>query len=270
MFDELKRLRKLCLQMAHAGKDGNLQSVFSSLEILWTLYNRVMNWSPLKAKSPARDYFFISKGQATMGQFAVLAETGLFSREELMTFCKFDSRFSMQADRTKFPEGGIENSAGSLGHGFPMAVGAAMAHKIRGNKNRVFVLAGDGEMNEGTMWESAMLAASKHLQNLCLIIDDNHSIQKMLDVGDLDLKMQAFGFATAKCNGHDIDDIATTLEKLFVAAELKQSPACLIAQTVRGYGCETLMQDPSWFHRYPKEEELHALMREVDSFCENK
>lgn len=267
MPDKLKELRKLCLQMAHAGKDGNLQSVFSSLEILWTLYNRVMNWSPTKAQSPERDYFLISKGQATMGQFAVLSEAGLFSREELMTFCKFDSRFSMQADRTKFLKGGIETSAGSLGHGFPMAVGVAMAHKIKGNKNRVFVLAGDGEMNEGTMWEGAIFAAAKHLDNLCLIIDDNHSIQKMLDIGELDLKMRAFGFVTAKCDGHDTDDIAETIEKLLTEAESKQSPACLIAWTVRGYGCETLMKDPSWFHRFPSEEELQILMREADLFC---
>ena len=270
MPNTLKKLRKLCLQMSYEGKDGNLQSVFSSLEILWTLYNRVMNWSPPKAKSPERDYLFISKGQATLGQFAVLSEAGLFSREELSTFCKFDSRFSMQADRTKFSEGGIENSAGSLGHGFPMAVGTALAHKIRGNKNRVFVLAGDGEMNEGTMWEAALFAASKHLQNLCLIIDDNHSIQKMIDIGDLKLKMHAFGFATAKCNGHDVTEIATTITKLFAEAQLNQSPACLIAQTVRGYGSETLMNDPSWFHRSPTKEELQTLIKEVDSFCENK
>lgn len=270
MQDKLKELRKICLQMSYAGKDGNLQSVFSSLEILWTLYNHVMNWSPNKAQNPERDYLFISKGQATMGQFAVLSEAGLFSREELMTFCKFDSRFSMQADRTKFPEGGIENSAGSLGHGLPMAVGAAMAHKIRGNKNRVFVLAGDGEMNEGTMWEAAMFAASKHLQNICLIVDDNHSIQKMIDIGDLELKMRAFGFVTAKCNGHDTTEIATTIEKLLTESESNQSPACLIARTIRGWGSETLMKDPSWFHRSPTKEELPILMREVDLFCENK
>lgn len=270
MTDKLKELRKLCLQMSCAGKDGNLQSVFSSLEILWTLYNRVMNWSPSKARSPERDYLLISKGQATMGQFAILADLGLFSRDELMTFCKFDSRFSMQADRTKFPEGGIENSAGSLGHGFPMAVGVAMAHKIKGNKNRVFVLAGDGEINEGTMWEAALFAASKRLQNLCLIIDDNRSIQKMIDIGDLELKMRAFGFATAKCNGHDTNEIAATIEELFATAEINQSPACLIAKTVRDYGSETLMNDPSWFHRYPTEEELQILMREADLFCENK
>ena len=205
-----------------------------------------------------------------MGQFAVLSETGLFSREELMTFCKADSHFSMQADRTKFTEGGIESSAGSLGHGFPMAVGVAMAHKIRGDKNRVFVLAGDGEMNEGTMWESAMFAAAKQLNNLCLIIDDNHSIGKMIDIGDIDLKMRAFGFVTAKCNGHDTDDIASTIETLLVEAELKQLPACLIAKTIRGYGSETLMKDPSWFHRFPTAEELQALIEEVDSFCENR
>lgn len=266
----LKELRKTCLRMANAGRDGNLQSAFSSLEILWTLYNRVMNWSPALAKDPARDFFILSKGQATMAQLAILAEAGLIPAAQLMTFCQLDSRISMQADRTKFPEGGIESSAGSLGHGFPMAVGVAYAHKISGRSNRIYVLAGDGEMNEGTMWEAAIFAAAKKLDNLCLIIDDNHSIQKMLDIGSLEEKMRAFGFVTANCNGHDVEEISSALKNLRAESEKNSAPACLIARTIRGYGSETLMNDPSWFHRYPRDEELKILAEEVDSFCENK
>ena len=270
MLEKIKALRKKCLQMSHAGKDGNLQSVFSSMEILFALYNRVMNWSPQIATSPARDYLIVSKGQATMGQYVLLSDLGLFSEDELMTFCKFDSRFAMQADRTKFPEGGIENSAGSLGHGFPMAVGVAMAQKIQGKNNRVYVLAGDGEMNEGTMWEAAIFAAAHKLSNLCLIIDDNHSIQKMLDIGSFESKLRAFNFTVATCDGHNVDEIATSLEKLQTTSELNQTPACLIARTIRGYGSKTLMTDPSWFHRFPNDEELKNLTEEVDLFCEGK
>ena len=270
MTEKLKSLRKKCLQMSHIGKDGNLQSVFSSMEILFTLYNRVMNWSPQIATSSERDYFIISKGQATMGQYVILSDLGLFSEDELMSFCKFDSRFAMQADRTKFPEGGIENSAGSLGHGFPMAVGVAMAQKIQGKNNRVYVLVGDGEMNEGTMWETAIFAASHKLSDLYLIIDDNRSIQKMLDIGDLESKLRAFNFTVTTCDGHNAAEIATSLKKLQAAAELNQTPACLIAHTIRGYGSQTLMTDPSWFHRFPNDGELQTLMEEVDVFCENK
>ncbi|MBR6013821.1 MAG: hypothetical protein IK062_08590 [Selenomonadaceae bacterium] len=270
MLKKLKELRKTCLKMSHAGKDGNLQSVFSSLEILYALYNGVMNWSPQIATSSERDYLIVSKGQATMGQYVVLSDLGLFSTDELMTFCNFDSRFGMQADRTKFPEGGIENSAGSLGHGFPMAVGVAMAHKIKGKTNNVYVLAGDGEMNEGTMWEAAIFATSKKLSKLCLIIDDNESISKMLSIGSLEKKLREFGFAVANCDGHNVNEIMTNIKSLQKEAEMNQSPACLIAHTVRGYGCQTLMTDPSWFHRFPNDEELKNLTKEVDTFCENK
>ena len=270
MLDKLKELRKICLQMSNAGRDGNLQSIFSSLEIIFTLYDRVMNWSPENSNSPDRDFFILSKGQATPAQFAVLADKKFFTLEELMTFCKIDSRFSMQADRTKFPEGGIENSAGSLGHGFPMAAGLAWSKKIQGRKNVVYCLAGDGEMNEGTMWETVIFAAAKKLDNLCLIIDDNNSIKKMLDVGDWENKIRSFGFVTESCNGHDPDEIFSALKNLRALSAEKNSPACLVAKTVRGYGSKTLMTDPSWFHRSPDDEELENLLQEVDLFCEDK
>ena len=262
MLKELKELRKLCLRVSAAGREGNLQSIFSSMEIIWTLYDRVMNWSCETAKSPDRDFFILSKGQSTMGLAAVLARKKFFSTDELMTFGGSDSRFSMQADRTKFPEGGIENSAGSLGHGFPMAVGMALTHQICGMKNRVYVLVGDGEMNEGTMWEAAILASSKRLNNLCVIVDDNDSIGRMIDMGSLSEKFRAFGFAVETCDGHDAEAIADKLRRLQQA----ESPSCLIAKTKRGFGSKTLMTDRSWFHRYPKGDELEMLSAEVDAF----
>ena len=262
MLKELRELRKTCLQMANAGRDGNLQSVFSSMEIMWTLYDRVMNWSVERALSPERDFFILSKGQATMGLTAILARKGLFSTDELMTFGRIDSRFSMQADRTKFPEGGIENSAGSLGHGFPIAVGLALAHKIREMSNRVYVMVGDGEMNEGTMWEAAILASSKRLDNLCMIIDDNDSIGRMIDMGSLSAKMTAFGFVTKSCDGHDVEALTEAFRRL----KLPERPSCLIAKTQRGYGSRTLMTDRSWFHRAPDDRELEMLSAEVDAF----
>ena len=266
MIDELKELRKRCLRISSVGRDGNLQSVFSSMEIIWTLYNRVMNWSKEIARSPERDYFILSKGQSTMALTAVLAQKGLFPTEELMTFGQLKSRFSMQADRTKLPEGGIENSAGSLGHGFPMATGMALAHKIRGMDNRFYVLAGDGEMNEGTMWEAALLASSKKLDNLCLIVDDNDSIGRMIDMGSLADKLRAFGFAVDACDGHDVYALTDKIQLLKEISEREKVPSCLIAKTQRGYGSRTLMTDRSWFHRYPKDDELEILSAEVDAF----
>jgi transketolase len=165
----------------------------------------------------------------------------------------------MQADRTKFDQL-IETSAGSLGHGFPMAVGMAWAKKIKDEDGRIFCLAGDGEMNEGTMWEAVIFAASEHLDNLILIIDDNRSIGRMIDMGSLPEKLQAFGFTVSEVDGHDTEALKSALK------EKQDKPYAVLAKTVRGWGSKTLMEDRSWFHRYPKGDELEMLCREVDEF----
>ena len=267
MENILKTLRKDCLRISAKGHDGNLQSAFSSMEIIWTLYNRVMRWSPKNALSPKRDVFVLSKGQSTLGLHVVLAEVGLFSKEELFGFCEYSSRFSMQADRTKFPEGGVEISAGSLGHGLPVAIGMALARKIHHSDAAVYVLAGDGEMNEGTMWEACAFAAGHQLSNICLIIDDNSSLGKMLSFGSLEKKLEAFGFVVANCSGHDPVALEETIKAVTVRAQLESCPSAVLARTQRGYGCRTLMEDASWFHRFPKADELDFLLEEVGNFA---
>lgn len=254
----LKEMRKTMLRASALGKDGNLQSSFSSLEILWTLYDHFLPLSQSELEDKDRNRFVLSKGQSNFALMVVLAEKGLVDKKELNSFCKFDSRISMQADRTKFGSF-IETSAGSLGHGFPMAVGMAWAKKIRGEKGLIFCLAGDGEMNEGTMWEAAIFAASEGLDNLVLIVDNNHSIGRMINMGDLKKKFEAFGFSVDEVNGHD------TFELISVFNKVHTSPHVILANTVRGYGSKTLMEDRSWFHRYPKGEELEQLIEEVDS-----
>lgn len=256
----LKGLRKVMLQAAHNGQDGNLQSCFSSLEILWALFDRVMDYSPNRVRQPVHDRFVLSKGQATLALLVVMAEKDFWeTKEVLKTFCQFDSRMSMQADRTKF-FGMLENSAGSLGHGFPMAVGLAWGAKIKRTGERIYVLAGDGEMNEGTMWEGALFAASEKLNNLTLIVDDNDSISCMLDMGDLAQKLTAFGFDVRCVDGHDV----TALENI-LQGDTGRTRA-ILAKTVRGFGSKTLMEDRSWFHRAPNKRELAQLIREVDAF----
>lgn len=250
-------LRKELLRTSSVGHDGNLQSGFSSMEILWTLYDRVLHVTPITVQDPERDRFVLSKGQSTEALLTVLAQKGFIPREELQTFCQYDSRIAMQADRTKLP---VEISAGSLGHGLPMAVGMAWAGKIRGSHTRVFALVGDGEMNEGTMWEAMIFAASENLGNLTVIVDDNDSIGRMVDMGDLSAKLRAFGFETCTVDGHD----EAALEQALKVSHEK--PLAVIARTVRGYGSKTLMEDRSWFHRYPKDGELEMLLAEVDAF----
>lgn len=256
-------LRLSILETAFYGQDANLQSVFSSVEILRVLYDKILSVTPDTADSPERDYFILSKGQATMGLLALLAEKNFFPREELKTACRYDSRISMQADRTKIP--GVEISAGSLGHGFPVAAGIAYACKQKKRNNHIYVLAGDGEMNEGTMWEAALFAASEKLDNLTLIIDDNHSISEMIDLGDFKCKLQTFGFDTVVTDGHD----EALLYEALVKAN-KNAPKAVIAKTVRGYGSHILMQDRSWFHRAPDQKELKILCEDVKHFGAKK
>lgn len=255
----MKSLRREMLDISHIGGDGNLQSCFSSLEILWVLYSGVMNFTPENRNKVGHDRFVLSKGQSNLALMTVLAETGYIEKDELRSFCGIDSRISMQADRTKL-DGLIECSAGSLGHGFPIAVGIAMAGKIKKTSEHVYVLVGDGEMNEGTMWEAMIFASSEKLDNLTMIIDDNGSVNKMINGMDLPSKLAAFGFAVENVDGHDIGGIRQVLQKR------NNKPIAVIAKTVRGYGCKTLMTDNSWFHRCPKTDELPVLYKEVDEF----
>lgn len=259
-----KQLRKDSLYLSHKCQDGNLQSVFSCLDAIWTLYDKVMNWSPANATDPDRDYFIISKGQATLALYPVLIEKGFFTMEEVSSHIgEFDSRFCIQTDLSKFPEGGIENNAGSLGHGFPFATGLAMAAKIKKSPSRVYALTGDGEFCEGTMWESCLFAAAKKLDNLCVIIDDNNSAGAMIDMGSFEEKLTAFGFEVFTVDGHDLN----ALEQTFAKTKVQNGkPKAVITKTVRGYGSKTLTDLDVWFHKAPNAEELVQLQQEVDAF----
>ncbi len=260
-----KKLRKDALYLSHKCQDGNLQSVFSCLDIVWTLYDKIMNWSPALAQDENRDYFIISKGQATLALYPILIEKGFFDRETVAgEIGQFDSRYCIQTDLTKFPEGGVENNAGSLGHGFPFAAGIANARKIQKGASQVYVLCGDGEFCEGTMWETCIFAADKKLDNLCVVVDDNDSVGAMVSMGSMKAKLESFGFDVFDVNGHDMD----ALEKVFLQAkELKNGkPKAVIAHTVRGYGSATMTEQDIWFHKAPNADELEMLMREVDEF----
>lgn len=265
MMDKITReLRKRCLEISYKGQDGNLQSCFSSMEILWSLYCGAMNWNKDIAQSENRDKFILSKGQSSLALVVVLEKLGLLQNKEVEEFCKFGAKTSMQLDRTKYVSiGGVENSAGSLGHGFPMAVGMAYAKKIKKETSQIFVLAGDGEMNEGTMWEAAAFAGGHGVDNLTLIVDDNDSIGRMLDFGNLKKKLQAFDFEVLETDGNDLFALEECFKQI---KQFRGKPKAVIAHTVRGYGSHTLMDNNEWFHKAPSLDELESLKREVDEF----
>lgn len=257
----VKELRKNTLLLSHKCKDGNLQSAFSCLDILWVLYSEVMNWDVEKADADDRDIFVISKGQATLALYSVFIQKGLFSLEEIAgEIGEFHSRYCNQVDVTKY-KGGIENSAGSLGHGLPYAVGIAMANKIKNIDSITFVLCGDGEFMEGTMWESCLLASSHKLDNLCVIIDDNDSVSAMIDIGSIKRKLEAFDFDVYEVDGHDLNALAKVFKY-----ERRKKPIAIIAKTIRGYGSLTMTENDVWFHKAPNKDELLRLYKEVDEF----
>lgn len=257
----VKDLRKDILYLSHKCNDGNLQSAFSCIDILWVLYSDIMYWSPKLATDDKRDVFIISKGQATLALYPILIQKGLFCMDEVASeIGKFDSRFCNQVDVSKFC-GGIENSAGSLGHGFPFAVGIALANKIKGINSTTYVLCGDGEFTEGTMWESCILAGHHCLDNLCVIIDDNASVSAMVDMGSMKKKLEAFSFDVYEVDGHDL----VALQKVF-QYKRKNRPIAIIAHTIRGYGSKTMIENDIWFHKAPNEAELLLLQKEVDDF----
>lgn len=255
MTEQARALRIKTLEISCAGKDGNLMSCFSSADILSALYHSVIDW---KDHSENRNQFVLSKGQSNMALMAQLVLLGAIPEDEVHRACSVEAKISMQADRTKLDC--IENSAGSLGHGLPLAVGMAWAKKIKGNAGNVFVLVGDGEMNEGTMWEALMFAASEQLDNLVIIIDNNHSLDEMLQTYGFEDKIKAFQMEYICVDGHD----EQALQDAFSMSRTR--PLVVDAQTVRGWGSDTMLRDRFWFHRAPKPEELPWITEEVLRF----
>jgi transketolase len=236
--------------------EGHIASAFSILDILWVLYDRVLRIDPKNPKSDERDRFLLSKGHGSLSLYAVLAEKGFFPVCELERFGTFDSFLGGHPDCNNVP--GVEASTGSLGHGLPMAVGMALGMRIRKVNRRVFVLVGDGECNEGSIWESALLAVHHRLSNLTCIVDYNHSTDRALLLGDLAAKFTSFGWATATVNGHDHHAIHNAL----VRTEL-DCPTAVVAETVKGFGCKQMENNPAWHHRAPTQDDLAAILEEL-------
>lgn len=220
METTIKKLRNRILEVALRDGMGHIPSALSILDIVWVLYDKVMTKD---------DQFILSKGHGCMALYAVLEEEGLFD-------------WSIKAQGHPKRGGAILASTGSLGHGLPMAVGLAKAKKIKGEKGRVFCLIGDGEANEGTTWESAMLAAHHKLDNLIVIVDQNRSSERALSTGNLSRKFDAFGWASWSEEGHSHFDLKESFGFLL------NIPKALIVNTIKGNGVPFL-QSPEWHNR---------------------
>lgn len=254
----MNKLKQQIIKSVAAVGEGHIPSAFSILDILWVLYNRVLNIDPADPKNINRDRFVLSKGHSSVGLYAVLADRGFFDRKALEDFAKFDSFLGGHPDRNKVP--GVEASTGSLGHGFPMAVGMALGLKINKNAARVFTLIGDGEANEGTVWESALLAAHHHLDNLYCIVDHNHSTDRALLVDNLVKKFESFGWETIMVDGHDQEAIYKALS----SASLFGRPKAIVAATIKGRGIKAMENNASWHHRAPNTAEADQFLLELE------
>jgi len=219
-----KNLRRMVITTLESGKRAHLGSAMSILEIIRVLYDNILKIDPNNPKDPKRDRFILSKGHGCLAQYVVLADKGFFNKKELLTFCQTDSILGGHPEYGKTP--GVEASTGALGHGMSIGVGMALAARLQKRKSRIIVIIGDGEINEGSIWEAAMSASKHRLSNLTVIIDYN--------------KIQSYGFVS------DVLELKNLLSKLPLD---NNKPTALICHTIKGKGFPFAENNPSWHHK---------------------
>jgi transketolase len=250
-------IRLSAMTMTHHSRLGHTGGDLSASDILATLYlGNVLRVNPAEQNWPQRDRFIMSKGHCSGAFYSTLAFKGFFPRSMLGTFMDPLSMLNGHPDRNKLP--GVEANTGPLGHGLPIAVGCALAARMRGESWRTFVLTGDGELNEGSNWEAAMTARQYELDSLIVIVDRNRIQQgdftdKIIRMDPLGAKWEAFGFAVAEVDGHDPEALLECFAKLPLE---KGKPNCIVANTIKGKGVSFAENKPAWHHGVPTSEQL--------------
>ena len=242
---------------------GHPGGSLSAADIMTALYFKEMNIDPENPDMPDRDKFVLSKGHAAPILYAALANKGFFPKEELASLRKLGSILQGHPNMHKVP--GVEMSTGSLGQGFSVSVGMALANKMDKNPGRVYVLLGDGELQEGIVWEAAMAAAHYGLSNMCAIVDNNGlqidgNNDDVMKVQPIDEKFKAFGWNVQVIDGHDFDQIFQALEN---ARAEKEKPSVIVAKTVKGKGVSFMEDKAGWHGKAPSEEEAQKAVAEL-------
>jgi len=250
------KYRKRIVKMVYEGKDGHIPSAFSIIDIISILYKNYLKFNPENPQWKERDYFILSKGHGCLALYVVLREYGFLTEHELNMFCQPEGILGEHPDCTKVA--GIEASTGSLGHGFPFAIGIALGLRVRNISNKVYVLIGDGECHEGTIWESANIANNLQLGNLCAIVDWNKSAAQLMPRDDLPAKWQAFGWETIVIDGHSEIELCAAFDS--VRFHHQGMPTVIIAKTIKGKGVSMLEGHGKWHHRIPNKEEYKKIM----------
>jgi len=261
-----KELRRVIVQTLGAGKRGHVGAAFSVIEILRVLYDDVLRVDPKNPLWPDRDRCILSKGHSCLALYALLADKGFFPEEELLKFCASDGILGGHPEYGKVP--GVEASTGSLGHGFSFGVGFALAAKLDGKHHKAFVVLGDGECSEGTIWEAALSASKHKLDNLTILVDYNKqqtygTIEEVQGLEPFADKWASFGFAVREVNGHDTGELLSVLGSTpFEPGR----PNAIICHTVKGKGVSFTEKNLAWHHKAKvTDAEVGALMSELES-----
>lgn len=257
-------IRKGIISSVHSAKAGHPGGSLSAADIFTYLYFEELNVDPKNPKDSSRDRFVLSKGHVAPGLYAALAHKGFFPVEDLVTLRHIGSYLQGHPDMKGIP--GVDMSSGSLGQGFSAAVGMAVAGKLDNADYRVYALAGDGEIQEGQIWEAAMFAGHRKLDNLVLIVDNNNlqidgTLDEVCSPYPIDKKFEAFNFHAINIDGHDFDQIRAAFKE---ARETKGMPTVIIAKTVKGKGVSFMENKASWHGVAPNDEEFKIAMEELE------
>jgi transketolase len=251
-----KDLRRKVVDMVVAGNDGHIPSAFSIIDLITFIYAHVLKFDAANPDDPQRDYFVLSKGHGCLALYVNLHRHGFITDEDIAQFCKKGGILGEHPDMTKVP--GAEASTGSLGHGLSFSVGIALGHKVKGMNNKLYVLIGDGESHEGTVWEAAHIAANHRLKDLTVIVDWNQSGMQLLPEDNLPGKWEAFGWHTLVIDGHDEAQMAAAFET--IRTKKTDRPSVIVAHTIKGKGVPMIEGHGRWHHRIPNEQEYADIM----------
>lgn len=257
------KLRQDVIDIIMAGKAGHIGGDMSVMETMVALYFHEMNISPENQDDPNRDMFVLSKGHCVESLYAVLAEKGFFPLEQVLKeYSKFGSKF-IGHPNNKLP--GIEMNSGSLGHGLAVAVGMALGEKMDNRDARVYVVMGDGELAEGSVWEGAMSATQYKLDNLCAVVDRNRlqisgTTEEVMHQDSVEERFAAFGWNVLSVDGNDVNAMIAAFDE---AKTVKGKPTLVVANTTKGMGSSVMENKASWHHHVPSAEEYEQIMKDL-------
>lgn len=257
-------IRKNIVKSVYNAQSGHPGGSLSCADILTVLYFNQMNINPKEPKSEERDRFVLSKGHCSPALYSTLAQRGYFDEKDLEKFRKIDSNLQGHPDMNKVP--GVDMTSGSLGQGLSVANGMALSSKIENMGYRVYCLLGDGEIEEGQVWEAAMTSSKYHLDNLCVIVDNNNlqidgNIKNVKGLNKIEEKFESFGFNVITVDGNNIEQLIDAFDR---AKMTKKMPTAIIAKTIKGKGVSFMENNVEWHGKAPNQEQYEKAIKELE------